>query len=85
MLTYTKESDLPYIVRTLNSMFVNATSSLGNHASRLAREETSAYKLYEHQVNFAYHIHAITMAPKYIIPKLISVCIEFINNIESAK
>ena len=84
MLTFTREADIPYILKTLNSMFASVTYGMG-YSSREAAENTNSKRLYDWQVEYAYRVNEIAKSPNYIKPKLINSCVDYIKNVESEK
>lgn len=72
-----KEIDVRQVTRYLSRRFSQATEQVQGPARK-------GTKLYQYQVDFTYLIDEIQRGPKYIIPKVIQDCNEFIRRIEES-
>lgn len=63
--------DTDQVSEHLNRVFQRATRGM--------KKNTKGTKLYDLQVEFCYYLNNIQRGPKYIIPKIIADCNEFIR------
>ncbi len=74
-------TDVQRVVDHLNHAFGMATKDLGRAGKAVVDNVSVPNQLYKLQVEFSYMIDAITRGPRYIAPKVIADCNEFIANI----
>lgn len=73
--------DMDRVISHLSTAFANATHGMGR-PSRLAEKDSPSRNLFNLQVTFCYYLDSIMRGPKYIAPKIITECNNFISNIK---
>lgn len=83
----TTEVDVNQTLRYLTGAFARATAGM-ERASRVKDKQTNKFvtnELYDLQVNFCHFINEIERGPKYLVPKTISICNQFIGEIVASR
>lgn len=86
-MSTTTEVDINQTVRYLSGAFAFATRGM-NRATRIKDKTTNKLvpnELYALQVNFCHFVNEIERGPKYLVPKVISACNQFINEINLSR
>ncbi len=76
-----KEIDTQQVIRFLTHSFASITQGMGKAIRSVDNKKVTTTPLYEFQVEFCHMIHDIGYGPKYLIPKVIADCNEFIRKI----
>lgn len=80
------EINIPLTISYLERAFAEATRGMGK-AARMKTNDGRWLEtpLYTHQVQFSYMLNEIRCGPRYIVPKVIQECNEYIERIKTER